>query len=100
VKGCSIRRRWKDRDSEVCSVGETGPHFAEKEVLIGFGLDVPAVFGKVEAEGGIAGGTFSTNGNLRGESVSIWLVPMVEFAGVAISVIGLVDGDERIIEPP
>jgi hypothetical protein len=45
------------------------PRFVKKEVLVGFDLDVLGVFGKMQAEGGIAGGTFSTNGNLRGESV-------------------------------
>jgi hypothetical protein len=69
-------------------------------VLIGFDLDVLAVFGRMEAEGGIAGGTFSTNGNLRGESGGIWLVPVMEFVAVAISFIGRGDEDGQITEPP
>jgi hypothetical protein len=84
----------------VCSVDETVPHFVKREVLIGFDLDVFAVFGKMEAEGGIAEGTFSTNGNLQGESVGIWLVPVMEFLAVAISFFELVDEDEQIIKPP
>jgi hypothetical protein len=100
VEGCNIRRRWEYRGSGVCSVDETVPHFVEKEVLIGFGVTVLAVFGKMEAEGGIAEGTFSTSGNLQGESMSIWLIPVMGFVAVATSFFELVGEDKQIIGPP
>jgi hypothetical protein len=69
-------------------------------VFIGFDLNVLEICGKMEPEGGIAERTFSTNGNLQCESVSIWSIPVMKFLPVAMSFFALLDEDAQIVEPP
>jgi hypothetical protein len=68
--------------------------FCQKEVFIGFDLNVLEILGKMKAEGGISERIFPTNGNLQDESMSIWSIIVMKLFSDVEFFSELVDKDE------